>query len=78
MKKGIFLALVAILAIGAYVSRTQAGFGNAGQIFQDGVSGIYGTFVDSLANGNVILLAVAIPFLILLWRLAKLVLTPNK
>ncbi|NNC41787.1 MAG: hypothetical protein HKO03_00940 [Acidimicrobiia bacterium] len=78
MKKGMFLALVAILAIGAYASRTQASVGNASRLFQDGISGIYGTFVDSLANGNAIILAAAVPFLVLLWRLAKMVLYPNK
>ncbi len=78
MKKGIFLALVVIMAIGAYASRTQASMGNAGRLFQDGISGIYETFVESLANGNAIILAAAVPFLFLLWRLVKLVLYPNR
>ncbi len=78
MKKGMFIAVVVILAVGAYASRAQPSVTNAWQLFKDGLVGVYHSTYESFGAGNTLLVVFAIPFLFLLWKLAKIVLFPQK
>ena len=77
MKKGVFIALVAILVIGAYASGTQTD-SSLLDLFGAGWDGMTGAFADAIEQGNALILLVAAPALFMLWRLLKLVLFPDK
>jgi len=77
MKKGVFIALVAILVIGAYVSGNPTD-SSVLDLLAAGWDGLVGAMGDAVRDGNALILLVALPALFMFWRLLKLVLFPDK
>ena len=75
VKKGAFIALLAILVIGA--GSVQGEF-DLGEYFNAGWDGIVDTLSGAVTEGNALILVVAAPALYMLWRLLKLILNPEK